>query len=134
MHRILCDKKEVWMAVLPLKSGIIYGPVNSRRLGRSLGINLLPTRHKLCSFDCVYCHYGRTQIKTLCPEDDGFPGVDQVLHAVFEALQYYQDIDYLTFSGNGEATLHPQFPEIAASVRGLRDRSFASHPGGAGRV
>ncbi len=51
------------MALLPLQAGILYGPVNSRRLGRSLGINLLPSRYKLCSFDCLYCHYGRTQSK-----------------------------------------------------------------------
>lgn len=109
------------MAMLPLKSGIIYGPVNSRRLGRSLGINLLPTNHKLCSFDCVYCHYGRTQVKTLCPEAGQLPSVEEVFQAVRERLLAHPDIDYLTFSGNGEATLHPQFPQIAAGVRRLRD-------------
>jgi len=109
------------MKTLPLKPGIIYGPVNSRRLGRSLGINLSPTRRKVCSFDCVYCHYGRTQVKTLHPEASDLPGVDEVLHAVLQALQFYRDIDYLTFSGNGEATLHPEFPQIVAGVRALRD-------------
>jgi wyosine [tRNA(Phe)-imidazoG37] synthetase (radical SAM superfamily) len=109
------------MAMLPLKTGIIYGPVDSRRLGRSLGINLLPTHQKLCSFDCAYCHYGRTQIKTLCPEEAQFPGVEEVLQAVREGLQVHPEVDYLTFSGNGEATLHPKFPEIAARVRELRD-------------
>jgi wyosine [tRNA(Phe)-imidazoG37] synthetase (radical SAM superfamily) len=109
------------MALLPLQAGIIYGPVNSRRLGRSLGINLLPTSCKLCSFDCVYCHYGRTQLKTLSPEPSRFPALQEVLHAVQKALQTYQDVDYLTFSGNGEATLHPHFPLIASGVRRLRD-------------
>jgi wyosine [tRNA(Phe)-imidazoG37] synthetase (radical SAM superfamily) len=109
------------MALLPLQSGIIYGPVNSRRLGRSLGINLLPTSYKLCSFDCVYCHYGRTRLKSLSPEASCFPTVQEVLHAVQEALQTCQDADYLTFSGNGEATLHPHFPLIASGVRRLRD-------------
>ena len=108
------------MDTLPLKTGIIYGPVNSRRLGRSLGINLLPTDYKLCSFDCIYCHYGRTQLKTLHPEADDFPDVDQVLRAVRDGLAAHPDIDYLTFSGNGEATLHPEFPEIAARVRRIR--------------
>jgi wyosine [tRNA(Phe)-imidazoG37] synthetase (radical SAM superfamily) len=112
---------EVEMALLPLQAGIIYGPVNSRRLGRSLGINLLPTSYKLCSFDCVYCHYGRTQLKTLSPDASCFPAVQEVLHAVQEALQTCQDVDYLTFSGNGEATLHPHFPLIASGVRRLRD-------------
>jgi wyosine [tRNA(Phe)-imidazoG37] synthetase (radical SAM superfamily) len=109
------------MKTLPLKTGIIYGPVNSRRLGRSLGINLLPTRYKLCSFDCAYCHYGRTQVKTLHPEACDFPSVDDVLQAVGEGLQAMPDINYLTFSGNGEATLHPQFSHIVAGVRALRD-------------
>jgi len=109
------------MAMLPLQSAIIYGPINSRRLGRSLGINLLPTSHKLCSFDCVYCHYGRTQVKTLCPEASQLPGVEDVLQAVQEGLLAHPDIDYLTFSGNGEATLHPQFLQIVAGVRKLRD-------------
>ena len=107
--------------MLPLKSSIIYGPVNSRRLGRSLGINLLPASHKLCSFDCAYCHYGRTQVKTLCPEESQFPTFEDVLRAVREGLETHPDIDYLTFSGNGEATLHPRFPGIAAGVRRLRD-------------
>lgn len=110
------------MVMLPLQAGIIYGPINSRRLGRSLGINLLPTSYKLCSFDCVYCHYGRTQVKTLRPEESHFPGVEELLQAVREALQVYRDIDYLTFSGNGEPTLHPQFPSIVSGVRQLRDK------------
>jgi wyosine [tRNA(Phe)-imidazoG37] synthetase (radical SAM superfamily) len=113
---------EVQMTVLPLQTGIIYGPIDSRRLGRSLGINLLPTSYKLCSFDCVYCHYGRTQVKTLCPEASNHPGVEQVLQAAREALQVHLDIDYLTFSGNGEATLHPEFPRIVSGVRQLRDQ------------
>ena len=109
------------MTMLPFQAGIIYGPINSRRLGRSLGINLLPTSYKLCSFDCVFCHYGRTQVKTLCPEESRLPGVKEILHAVRDALHMVRDTDYLTFSGNGEATLHPRFPLIASGVRQLRD-------------
>lgn len=109
------------MEVLPLKESIIYGPINSRRLGRSLGINLLPTRYKLCSFDCIYCHYGRTRVKTLTAESEHFPGVREVLDAVREALMEHRYIDYITFSGNGEPTIHPQFPLIAREVRRLRD-------------
>ncbi len=110
------------MAMIPLQRGIIYGPVASRRLGRSLGINLLPANCKLCSFDCVYCHYGRTQAKSLHPEEDAFPSVQEVLNAVEAALQGGLDFDYLTFSGNGEPTLHPNFAEIVFEVRILRDR------------
>jgi len=111
----------VSMPVLQLQAGIIYGPINSRRLGRSLGINLLPYDYKLCSFDCVYCHYGRTDVKTLSPEENRFPSVEQVLDAVEEALRTYPDVDYITFSGNGEPTLHPHFPAIASAVCHLRD-------------
>jgi wyosine [tRNA(Phe)-imidazoG37] synthetase (radical SAM superfamily) len=109
------------MTVLQLQANIIYGPINSRRLGRSLGINLLPTDYKLCSFDCVYCHYGRTDVKTLLPAEKHFPSVEQVLDAVAGALRTYADVDYITFSGNGEPTLHPHFPTIASAVCRLRD-------------
>ena len=105
--------------MIPLQSGIIYGPVNSRRLGRSLGINLLPSDQKLCSFDCIYCHYGRTKVKNLYPEEGRFRSVEEILEAVEEALKDCRDIDYITFSGNGEATLHPDFPAIVSSVRRL---------------
>jgi wyosine [tRNA(Phe)-imidazoG37] synthetase (radical SAM superfamily) len=109
------------MNMLQLQTGIIYGPIHSRRLGRSLGINLLPTDRKLCSFDCVYCHYGRTAVRTLSPAEGLFPSVEQVLAAVEEALRTVPDVDYLTFSGNGEPTLHPRFPAIVSAVRQLRD-------------
>jgi len=109
------------MRVLPLERDIIYGPLFSRRLGRSLGVNLLPTRYKLCSFDCVYCHYGRTDVKTLSPPARDFPWMKEVLRAVEAALRKYPNVDYLTFSGNGEPTLHPSFPAIVAAVRHLRD-------------
>jgi wyosine [tRNA(Phe)-imidazoG37] synthetase (radical SAM superfamily) len=108
--------------MLPLKQEIIYGPVNSRRLGRSLGINLLPARSKVCSFDCVYCQYGRTRVKTLAPGPEGFPTLGEVITAVETALTSGPDFDHFTFSGNGEPTLHPQWPEIVEAVRQLRDR------------
>ena len=110
------------MSVLQLQEGITYGPVDSRRLGRSLGINLLPTDRKLCSFDCIYCHYGRTDVKILSPDESGFPDVETVLREVEEALRISPKVDYITFSGNGEPTLHPQFPVIVSGVRRLRDK------------
>jgi wyosine [tRNA(Phe)-imidazoG37] synthetase (radical SAM superfamily) len=107
--------------LLSPKPGIIYGPVASRRLGFSLGINLLPPRKKNCTFDCVYCQYGWT---LRAPSDgDAFPTVDQVLASVKEALTSPAVVpSFLTFSGNGEPTTHPQFLDIARGVRALRDR------------
>lgn len=110
------------MELLPLQRGVIYGPVQSRRLGRSLGINLLPTNYKLCSFDCIYCHYGRTGLKALLVDERHFPYMDQVLSAVERALQSDQVFDFLTFSGNGEPTLHPEFTDIVREVVNLRNR------------
>ena len=108
--------------MLPLKQGIIYGPVNSRRLGRSVGINLLPAGGKVCSFDCIYCQYGRTRVKTLDPRPEEFPTLGEVILAVESTLKSGPVFDFLTFSGNGEPTLHPQWPEIVEAVGQLRDR------------
>lgn len=109
------------MSTLSLETGIVYGPIRSRRLGLSLGVNLLPTRYKLCSFDCVYCHYGHTHVKTMHPAPQDLPWSDEVLRAVRRALQRFPNVDYVTFSGNGEPTLHPAFPEIAAAIHELRN-------------
>ncbi len=107
------------MSGISLQSGIIYGPVFSRRLGRSLGINLLPVNLKICQLDCVYCQYGPAEeAPSVC---QGFPDVVSVLEALEHALKKPRSIDYLTFSGNGEPTLHPDFEEIVTGVRALRD-------------
>ncbi len=108
---------------LPLKDTIIYGPVNSRRLGRSLGINLLPPGRKWCTFDCLYCQYGWTPLPVECDSSAGVPAPEDVERAVAAALSALDPAPaYLTFSGNGEPTLHPRFPEIVEIVRFLRDR------------
>jgi wyosine [tRNA(Phe)-imidazoG37] synthetase (radical SAM superfamily) len=110
--------------LLKLQSDIIYGPVNSRRLGRSLGINVLPGNAKVCSFDCLYCQYGRR--RAISRDECGyvsFPSVSLVLSEVEKALlSIHPAVDYITFSGNGEASLHPHFKELAAGVCELRDR------------
>jgi wyosine [tRNA(Phe)-imidazoG37] synthetase (radical SAM superfamily) len=113
------------MRVLPLETGIVYGPIRSRRLGLSLGVNLLPTRYKRCSFDCVYCHYGRTDVKSLSADARDLPWSREVLRAVEAALRKVPHVDTITFSGNGEPTLHPAFAKIAAEVRELRDAQAA---------
>ena len=112
--------------LLNLQANIIYGPVRSRRLGRSLGINILPTGRKVCSFDCLYCQYGFSQGKTreeAGKERNRLPTVTEVLSAVEGAvLNLSPPAAYLTFSGNGEATLHPNFKEIVLGLRDIRVR------------
>jgi wyosine [tRNA(Phe)-imidazoG37] synthetase (radical SAM superfamily) len=110
--------------VLPLKQGILYGPVNSRRYGRSLGINLMPVGNKLCSFNCVYCHYGLTRRCTMNARqyDSELPTCGDVAKELEQALQSSMELDLVTFSGNGEPTLHPEFAELVEAVVGLRDK------------
>jgi len=110
---------------LDLQSGIIYGPVNSRRLGSSLGLNLLPTVYKFCSFNCVYCQYGLTRPSALIKEPqscDDMPSPEDMERALSSALKEYSGVSYITFSGNGESTMHPQFPEMVDVVISCRDR------------
>jgi wyosine [tRNA(Phe)-imidazoG37] synthetase (radical SAM superfamily) len=110
--------------LLALKDSVTYGPVNSRRLGRSLGINLFPGSRKLCTFDCLYCQYGRARPVSggvLC--EAAVPSAGEVLAGIEEALaQLRPRPAYLTFSGNGEPTLHPGFPGIVEGVLALRGR------------
>lgn len=112
------------MTVLPLQGGILYGPIDSRRLGKSLGINLMPVSYKLCSFSCVYCHYGWTDECTtdLRKHVKDLPLFDDVVKAVEQVLRSSMVFDYLTFSGNGEPTLYPQFAELLDEVVRMRER------------
>lgn len=110
----------VVMKLLDLKKTIIYGPVSSRRLGPSLGINLF-LGQKVCSFDCIYCQYGKTRIHTLHPEGSHLPTVDDVREALREGLKEHPESRYVTFSGNGEPTIHPDFDKLVDVVIELRD-------------
>lgn len=110
------------MSGIALQPGIIYGPILSRRLGRSLGINLLPPNRKVCSFNCAYCQYGFTQELMLHPIRSTLPKPPEVYAAVEAALKKPRSIDYLTFSGNGEPTIHPDFPEIVRGVKAIKDK------------
>ena len=101
----------------------IFGPVHSRRLGVSLGINLLPADGKVCSFDCIYCECGLNRERRA---KEKMPTRDAVRTALERRLQQMAaegpTPDVLTFAGNGEPTLHPDFPAIIEDTRVLRDR------------
>jgi wyosine [tRNA(Phe)-imidazoG37] synthetase (radical SAM superfamily) len=116
------------MKTLKLQEGIIYGPINSRRLGPSLGINLLPTTYKLCPFNCVYCQYGWTDAHADDASEyvDDLPTTDEVEEALESWLKRGQKIRYITFSGNGEPCLHPQFDKMVEVASKLRSK-YAPH-------
>lgn len=104
-----------------LFDSIIFGPVNSRRLGRSLGINLLPADSKLCNFNCVYCECGWSLVekKNKVPTYDDFAiSLEEYLKNEPDA----QNLDVITFAGNGEPTLHPDFDRIINVTKELRDK------------
>ncbi len=109
--------------LLQLQEGIIYGPINSRRLGSSLGLNILPTAYKACPFNCAYCQYGFTPSHGFITESDGrdLPTIPEIEKALWDALDEYPSVSYITFSGNGEPTLHPDFGKIIDSVKEIRD-------------
>lgn len=101
-----------------LFDSIVYGPIRSRRLGVSLGINLMPTSAKLCTFDCVYCECGWNET-VIHPQ---LPTREQVREALNYQLSTIDCIpDVITFSGNGEPTLHPDFLGIIQDTCALRD-------------
>jgi len=104
---------------------IVFGPIQSRRLGVSLGINLLPRDGKLCSFDCAYCECGyNSQGKG----KSGMPSREEVIQALELKLTEMKEAgtapDVITFAGNGEPTLHPSFESIIDDTIVLRDRIF----------
>lgn len=103
----------------------VFGPIKSRRLGVSLGINLSPDDGKVCSFDCLYCEAGyNSQGKGTT----GLPVREKVrrdLESKLSAMKGAGDpLDVITFSGNGEPTLNPDFPEIIDDVIALRDKYY----------
>lgn len=99
---------------------IVYGPIHSRRLGTSLGVNLLPTHAKICTFDCIYCECGWNQpihhptLPTLAHVHD------ELEKTLKELKEQCVELDVITFSGNGEPTLHPDFLKIIQETCQLR--------------
>lgn len=104
---------------------IVFGPIVSRRLGSSLGVNLLPSKGKLCNFDCIYCECGwnkdGAQDRTLPTYEDVCMALREKVSALAEAGA---EVDSITFSGNGEPTIHPDFAAIVSLVLELRDRYY----------
>lgn len=103
----------------------IFGPIKSRRLGVSLGINLMPPDGKVCTFDCIYCECGYNfSYRPHLP----MPTREEVKTALKGRLQMMKQEglapDVLTFAGNGEPTIHPQFPGVIEDTLALRDRYF----------
>jgi len=108
-----------------LREETVFGPIRSRRLGNSLGMNLLPVNGKLCNFDCIYCECGWNRDGR---DDSVIPTAAQVREALETKLrQVVADktpIDSITFSGDGESTLNPDFPKIIDDTIELRDKYY----------
>lgn len=103
----------------------IFGPIHSRRLGASLGINLMPDDGKVCSFDCLYCEAG---YNSQGPGTSGLPSREKVKALLDEKLKSMSNegakLDVITFSGNGEPTLHPDFEGIVDDTIELCDKYY----------
>ena len=110
-----------------IREETVFGPIHSRRLGSSLGINLLPRHGKICNFDCIYCECGWNRDGR---DDRVLPTAAEVRSALEDKLaQCLLDgtrIDSITFSGDGEPTLNPEFPRIIDDTLKLRDAYFPS--------
>ena len=104
---------------------IVFGPISSRRLGTSLGVNILPSKGKLCNFDCVYCECGWNKDGE---DDRTLPRYDQVAEALETRLSELSErgiqVDSITFSGNGEPTMNPDFALIIDKTIELRNKFF----------
>ena len=110
---------------IALQESVVYGPIHSRRLGASLGINVLPADRKVCSSNCVYCQYGWT-----LPGQSGEPlrRAPELLREIEQAFARFAgdgtSVDCITLAGNGEPTLHPDLEALIAGLKRLRDRHF----------
>ena len=108
-----------------MREEIVFGPIHSRRLGSSLGINVLPERGKLCNFDCIYCECGwnrdgRGDTRLPVAADLRAALEDRLSSCAAEGI----GIDSITFSGDGEPTINPDFPEMVDITLALRDRYY----------
>lgn len=104
----------------------IVGPIHSRRLGSSLGVNLLPLKHKYCSYDCIYCECGWNRESE--NQEMVYATPDELKGLLQKRLEQLKaegaKVDSFTFAGNGEPTLYPHFPEMVDVVREMRDKYY----------
>jgi wyosine [tRNA(Phe)-imidazoG37] synthetase (radical SAM superfamily) len=119
--------------LMSLHEGLVYGPVRSRRLGRSLGVNVLPPGEKVCTFNCLYCQYGWTrQTRRSDAQPVAWPRPADVVRAVGAALDALASqgltVDRITLAGHGEPTLHPAFPDIVEALCELRSARLPGTP------
>ena len=106
-----------------LYDNIIFGPVRSRRLGLSLGVNLLPVESKLCNFDCIYCECGWNADHPGAKRFNARSDVRQMLSETLQRMKEQGQMpDVITFAGNGEPTMHPEFEAIIDDTISLRDQ------------
>jgi wyosine [tRNA(Phe)-imidazoG37] synthetase (radical SAM superfamily) len=120
--------------MLPLQEGLVYGPVRSRRLGHSLGVNILPRNAKTCTFNCTYCQYGWTKTPAQAASElhAVWPSPASVAKAVAVRLQraraVHESVDRITLAGNGEPTLHPEFSAIVEHLTTVRNQLAPAVP------
>lgn len=118
-------------SITDIVDSIVFGPVTSRRGGRSLGINLLPPGKKFCSFECAYCMLGRTQSHSGKGAEEG-ASIDLVEEGLLEASEFLRKINLkiesIALTGNGEPTLNPEFPETVERILVVRDNVFSDVP------
>ena len=110
-----------------IREETVFGPIFSRRLGSSLGINLLPVNGKICTFDCIYCECGWNRDGRV---DSRLPKAAEVREVLGAKLQQLAadgtPVDSITFSGDGESTINPDFPQIIDDTLALRDKYYPS--------
>jgi wyosine [tRNA(Phe)-imidazoG37] synthetase (radical SAM superfamily) len=116
---------------IPLQDSVVYGPIRSRRLGASLGINVLPVSRKVCSSNCVYCQYGWTQPGSIGEPLQRAPELLREIERAFAGhAREGTPVDCITLAGNGEPTLHPDLEALIAGIKRLRDAYFPKAPVG----
>lgn len=100
-------------------NNIIFGPIHSRRFGKSLGVDLSPGK-KQCNFDCLYCELDPA--KTMAEQDE-ILSVEEIIAAIKKGLREHKDIDFLTITANGEPTLYPHLSELIDEINKIKGRT-----------